>query len=208
MNSPAAFYRFWLLVSFTCCMGQLFLFGACKQEYVPKPKAYPRITFPEHSYTAFNNNECPFTFEYPVYGKIVKKDSLRLAKTAENPCWMNIDFADFNADLYLSYRQIDSKEKTLPKLINDAYTMNAKHVIKADFIEDSLFVTQNHVYGVFYSVGGDAASAMQFYLTDSMRHFMWASFYVKATPNEDSIAPVNRFFEKDLQHMINTFKWK
>ncbi|OWY21254.1 hypothetical protein C7N43_29680 [Sphingobacteriales bacterium UPWRP_1] len=182
--------------------------SACKQEYVPKPKAYPRIIFPEHSYTAFNSSQCPFTFEYPVYGKIIKNDSLLLVKKAENPCWMNIDFADFNADLYLSYRQIDSKEKTLPKLINDAYTMNAKHVIKADFIEDSLFVTQNRIYGVFYSVGGDAASAMQFYLTDSLHHFMWASFYVKATPNEDSIAPVNRFFEKDLQHLINSFKWK
>lgn len=180
---------------------------SCAEDYLPKPKSYPRIIFPSHSYTPFNIADCPFTFEYPVYGKI-KKDSTRLLKEDESPCWLNIGFPDFNAELYLSYREIDSKQTSLPKLINDAYTMNHKHVIKADFIEDSLFVTPNKVSGVFYSVGGDAASSMQFFVTDSIRHFLWASFYVKATPNQDSIAPVTQFFNKDLQHIINSFDWK
>lgn len=208
MHYKTAFCLFITRLCAITCIGLVLLSSACTQDYVPKPKAYPRILFPEHNYTTYSNTQCPFTFEYPVYGKIVREDSLRLIKDAENPCWLNIDFPDFKADLYLSYRQIDDKEKTLPKLINDAYTMNAKHVIKADYIEDSLFLTANNIRGVFYTVGGDAASSMQFYLTDSVKHFMWASFYVKATPNEDSIAPITRFFDKDLQHMINTFKWE
>jgi len=194
-----------LLALWTTCL--LLALQACPKDYVPKPRAYPRIIFPQHSYTAFSQPACPFGFEYPVYGKI-QKDSMRLIKEDESPCWFKLFFPDFNAELYLSYRQIDGKQHTLPKLVNDAYTMNAKHVIKADFIEDSLFTTSNKVHGVFYNVGGDAASSMQFYLTDSVQHFLWASFYVRATPNEDSIAPVTRFFRHDLEHFINTFEWK
>lgn len=206
MKTPFSVCRPYFLFIICLALGSLW-FTACSEDYVPKPKAYPRIIFPNHSYTKFEIPDCPFTFEYPVYGNI-QKDSVRLLQEDESPCWMNINFSDFKAELYLSYREIDSKKTSLPKLINDAYTMNAKHVVKADFIEDSLFITPKNVSGVFYNVGGDAASSMQFFVTDSIRHFLWASFYVKATPNQDSIAPVTAFFNQDLQHLINSFEWK
>jgi gliding motility-associated lipoprotein GldD len=59
-----------------------------------------------------------------------------------------------------------------------------------------------------FKVGGNAATATQFYLTDSVRHFLRGALYFDATPNEDSLKPVNAFLLEDLQHMVNTFKWK
>jgi hypothetical protein len=32
--------------------------------------------------------------------------------------------------------------------------------------------------------------------------------YFDAAPNSDSLSIVNEFLKKDLQHLINTLKWK
>ena len=69
-------------------------------------------------------------------------------------------------------------------------------------------VTPNGVTGVFFNVGGNAATGRQFYLTDTTRHFLRGALYFDATPNEDSLSVVNRFLVEDMRHLINSFKWK
>jgi hypothetical protein len=32
--------------------------------------------------------------------------------------------------------------------------------------------------------------------------------YYDATPNQDSLAPVNAFLLADIEHILNTFRWK
>jgi gliding motility-associated lipoprotein GldD len=64
------------------------------------------------------------------------------------------------------------------------------------------------VHGVFFNVGGNVATANQFFLTDTTRHFLRGAMYFDATPNEDSLDIVNNFVLQDLKHLINTFKWK
>jgi len=64
------------------------------------------------------------------------------------------------------------------------------------------------VHGILYDVGGNAASAVQFYVTDSSRHFLRGSLYFYASPNADSIAPAVEYFRKDVEHLIETLKWK
>lgn len=93
-------------------------------------------------------------------------------------------------------------------MVNDAYNLTYKHSLKASFIDDSLFRTPNNVTGVMFKVGGDAATASQFYLTDSIHHFLRGALYFDAPPNEDSLKPSNDFIVEDLRHMINTFEWK
>ena len=39
-------------------------FSSCK-DYTPKPKAYPRIIYPERAYKQIEA-DCPFSFEIPV----------------------------------------------------------------------------------------------------------------------------------------------
>nr|MCU0395129.1 hypothetical protein [Chitinophagaceae bacterium] len=94
------------------------------------------------------------------------------------------------------------------KLVNDAYNLTYKHTYKASAIDDSLMTTPNGVHGVFFRVAGNAATANQFFLTDSSRHFLRGALYFDVTPNEDSLQPVNQFLLEDMRHLVNTFRWK
>jgi len=60
---------------------------------------------------------------------------------------------------------------------------------------------------MIYEVGGDAASSVQFFLTDTSTHFLRGALYFSNTPNADSIAPVVKFVKEDMRHLIDTFQW-
>ncbi|MGB3235596.1 MAG: hypothetical protein WBA94_06980, partial [Ferruginibacter sp.] len=84
----------------------------------------------------------------------------------------------------------------------------SKNEVVASSITDSLFLTKNGVTGVFFKVGGNAATAKQFFLTDSVKNFIRGALYFSSTPNADSLKPVQEFLQKDMEHLINTFRWK
>lgn len=183
----------------------LVIFSACNSDYTPKPKGYFKIDFPQKQYRVFQQTGYPYSFEYPVYANVIK-DSSFFGEATENPWWINIDYPQFNGRVHISYKQVGLNK--LDKLVNDAFTMTNKHNLKAYSIDDSLMVTPNNVHGLFFKVGGNVATANQFFLTDSVTHFLRGALYFDATPNEDSLGIVNRFVLEDLKHMINTFKWK
>lgn len=178
---------------------------SCTQTYTPKPRGYFRIDLPRKQYRVFDEPGYPYSFEYPVYAKIVK-DTAFFNKRPENPWWINIVFPSFHGKIYISYKLI-GKEYTLDKLINDAYTMSYKNDVRADAIVPEFFRTPHHVSGIFYNVSGNAATARQFFATDSVRHFLRGALYFYAVPNADSLAPVVKFVEKDMWHLLETLKW-
>jgi gliding motility-associated lipoprotein GldD len=192
------------LALFLTCF-YILLITSCNSDYTPKPRGYFKIDFPKKQYRLFDQPGYPYSFEYPVYANVVK-DSSFFGEATENPWWINIDFPQFNGRVYVSYKEIGKNK--FDKLINDAFTMTNKHTLKAYSIDDSLISTPNHIHGVFFKVGGDVATANQFFLTDSTKHFLRGALYFDATPNEDSLGIVNRFLVDDVKHMINTFKWK
>lgn len=181
------------------------LVSSCNSDYTPKPKGYFRIDFPKKEYQLFNEPNYPYSFEYPVYARVIK-DSSFFGEETENPWWINVTFPQFNGTVYISYKKIGTNK--FDKLVNDAYTMTNKHTSKAYSIEDSAIVTPNNVRGTFFRVGGNVATANQFFLTDTTTHFLRGALYFDATPNEDSLGIVNNFLIQDVRHMINTFKWK
>jgi len=180
-------------------------FAACNSAYTPKRKGYFKIDFPKHEYTLFDRPGYPYSFEYPVYATVTK-DSTFFGDEAENDYWINIDFPRFNGRMYISYKEVGKTDLT--QLVNDAYKMTYKHTSKASEIADSLMRTPMGVTGMFFHVGGNAATAKQFYLTDSVKHFLRGALYFDATPNEDSLAVVNDFLQEDMKHLINTLRWK
>ncbi|HEX2607466.1 MAG TPA: hypothetical protein VHK91_08805 [Flavisolibacter sp.] len=179
---------------------------ACNSDYVQKPRGYYKISFPAHQYQAFDRPGFPYTFEYPVYGNIIQ-DSLFFDQQTENPYWINIDFPQFNGRIHISYKEIGRNK--FDSLVNDAFTLSYKqHTYKASAIQPEPFETPNHVSGVYFTLKGNAATSNQFFATDSTRHFLRGALYFASTPNEDSLAPVNRFLKEDLQHLIETLKWR
>jgi gliding motility-associated lipoprotein GldD len=178
---------------------------SCNSTYTPKPKGYFRIDFPEKKYQVFDQAGYPYSFEYPVYAKVVK-DSTFFGEATENPWWINVDFPQFHGRIYISYK--DPKKYNIDTLIKQTFNLTGKHTSKAYSIEDTLLATPNGVHGVFFTVGGDVATANQFMLTDTTRHFLRGALYFDATPNSDSLGIVNRFLLEDMKHLINTFKWR
>jgi gliding motility-associated lipoprotein GldD len=182
-------------------------FASCYDDnFVAKKRGYYRIDLPQKKYVTFAGQGYPYSFEYPVYGKPVK-DTAFFGARPENPYWMNIEIPTLGGKIYLTYKAIDNKNK-LEVLINDAFKMSYAHDKKASYINEPIFNTPNNVHGVLYEVGGNAASALQFYATDSVHHFLRGALYFDVAPNVDSLAPVNKFLAQDVENLIKTLKWQ
>ncbi|HVW96492.1 MAG TPA: gliding motility lipoprotein GldD [Mucilaginibacter sp.] len=181
-----------------------FVFAACggNHDYSPKPRGYYRIVFPEKSYRPYVS-DCPFTFEYPKYAKM-EPDKNPDAK----PCWLNMQFPQFNGTLHLSYEHILSK-KEFNALVEDAHKLTFKHTVKATSIDEGIIrYPEKNVYGIYYTIDGNAASSVQFYLTDSTKNYIRGALYFNSEPRLDSIQPVLTFVKKDVDTLIKTFRWK
>lgn len=183
----------------------LMLAASCNSTYSPRPKGYFAISFPEKKYRLFDQPGYPYAFEYPEYANVIK-DSTYFEGQPENGWWINVDFPQFNGKIYVSYKEIGPNK--FDKLKEDAYKLTYKHTSKAYNIEDSLFSNPNGVYGVFFKVDGNVATAKQFFMTDTAKHFLRGALYFDATPNEDSLGIVYQFLQEDMKHLINSFRWK
>ncbi len=196
---------------------------SCNSTYTSKKKGYYKVDFPERKYVAFQQEGFPYTFEYPAYARIIK-DSTYFDASTENPYWINIDFPRFGGRIFLSYKIIGGKSvykikqangtykdsagiNVFDKMVNDAYNLTNKNQAITSAIKDSVMHTANGVSGIFFKVGGNAATAKQFFLSDTARNFIRGALYFDVTPNADSLKPVQDFLQADIEHMINTFRW-
>lgn len=168
---------------------------------IPKPQGYFRIDFPAKEYSRFRDS-CPFSFEYPSnYAQVIPDND----KNAE-PCWKNIVFHNFGAEVNLSYKQVN---KNLDKFLDDSWTLATRHQIKASGMKETIIRRDSaKVYGLVFDIQGNSASFLQFYLTDSTHNFLRGALYFYARPNYDSLSPVTIFIRKDIEHMIATFQWE
>ena len=213
--------RFSTLVNCLICIGVL---AACNSPYTSKKRGYFSIRFPQRNYLVFDSSGFPFAFEYPDYARLTR-DSTYFDDNPENPYWINLDMNHFNARLFLSYKRVgglayykvkgpdgnyhdSSGVNELDKMINDAFTLTSKNEIVATSIRDSLFVNPQGVTGIIFRVGGDAATPLQFFMTDSARHFVRGALYFEATPNADSLRPAVDFVSRDIGNLVRTFRWK
>ncbi len=181
-------------------IGFLFFTG-CKQDPIPKERGYFRIELPTKRYTRYISPNCPYEFDMPTY-------AVAVPDTAQNaePCWINIEFPQFKGTLYLSYKNVNGD---LQKYIDDSRALSMKHITKASGMnEETIIRPDKKVYGTYYSVKGNTASSVQFFLTDSTKHFMRGALYFYAVPNPDSLSPVLQFVEKDVRAIVETWEWK
>lgn len=183
-------------------------YAACKPPvHTPKPRGYFKIDLPEHSYQVFDSASFPYSFEYPVYGQIAHHPQLS-GNEPDNPYWINIEFPEIGGKIYISYKAVNDKNN-LPTLNEDMYRMTyTAHDKKADYIEDYYFQDEERkVYGTLYRVSGDAASAYQFFATDSIKHFIRGALYFDVAPNADSLRPLNEFLKDDINHLLYSLSW-
>lgn len=178
------------------------LFSSCdSKQYQPKPRGYFRIDFPEKEYVRLDSMNY-YSFEYPTYSTITP-DYL----SPQEKEWINIEYPAHKGTVHISYKAVNDN---LDAYLEDSYYMMTKHLSRAMGIRDSVVANPDrNVYGLVYFLEGEGvASPMQFYLTDSVNHFMRGSLYFNVRTNNDSLAPVIDFILDDVRHMIETIEWK
>ena len=170
------------------------LIVSCK-DTLPKPKAFLRLTYPNPSYVKYEK-KCPLSFNVNDKALVTENDK----------CELKIEYPNMKATVYLNYRPIN---QNLDVLLRDAQKITYEHVIKADDITEQPYENlTNNVTGMFYRIGGNAASNTQFYLTDKANHFILGSVYFYSKPNFDSILPATQYIENDVKVLIESLKWK
>jgi gliding motility-associated lipoprotein GldD len=171
------------------------LFIGCKKDVLPKPSSQLRLDYPVAKYKVFDAN-CPFSFTINDATTITEKPN----------CGYTIAYPKMKATLYITYKPVNGN---IDKLLRDAQKLTYEHVIKADDILEQPYINKDKkVYGMFYSVNGNAATNSQFYATDSIKHFITGSVYFYAKPNFDSILPAASYIKDDMQTLMETIKWK
>lgn len=168
---------------------------ACKEESLPKPKAYLDLTYPEKSYKPLFIKK-PYTFLITDQAVIKKEPN----------DWLKILYPKLKASIDITYFKVDNNVR---ELIQESEKLVFEHTIKAEKISSKDFLnTEKKVFGTLYEISGNAASQIQFHLTDSSRNFMKGALYFYAKPNYDSVLPAVDYIKKDIIKLIETLEWK
>ena len=140
---------------------------------------------------------CNFGFEYSDFARV---------EQAKNDCWYYIDYPQMKAKVFLTHFTI---KNDFDLHVRESEKMVYEHTIKASSIDTKSFsYPERKVYGNFYELKGQSASNIQFFVTDSTRHYVTANLYFNSRPKPDSLGPAVDYIKQDLLHMIDTFEWK
>lgn len=165
-------------------------------EFTPKPRGYFRINLPAKEYSALNRS-LPYNFE-------LNKEAQWISKPYN---WGDVYYPKLKARLQITYKPVT--EQNLEKLLNDSRSLAYEHTVKADGIGERVYSNaEQKVHGILYSLEGDAATSTQFFVTDSTDHFLRGVLYFYASPNADSLRPVNKFMMDETIHLIETLQWQ
>lgn len=183
------------------------LFSNCRQkndgsDFVPKPKGYNRIDLPKAQYQQMTENH-PFSFEYSTRA-VLKPDTVSWAE----PHWMYVYYPAYQAMIQLTYKDLGGDKNKLSKLIDDAHKLAAKHNQKAYSIQDLVLKTPSGKTAMLMELDGEVPTYLQFYTTDSTKHYLRGALYFNTSLKSDSLAPVIDYLKKDVIKLLNTLQWK
>jgi gliding motility-associated lipoprotein GldD len=173
----------------------LLIFISCKENTLPKPTAYLSLTYPAKSYQKLALVR-PYSF-----------DILKSTTVINEPNnWLKIKYPNLKASIDITYRPV---KNNITELLKDAEKLVFKHTLKAEQIIPKDFInSKKRVFGSIYEITGNAASHLQFHVTDSTKNFIKGSLYFYAKPNYDSILPAVNYIKEDVLRLIETLEWK
>ena len=171
----------------------ILLFNCSNDDLMPKPKAQLRLEYQKPNYKKVNFKYFNF---YKSQLAVVEKISDKR---------INLLYPKMKATIYLTYNKINGN---LDALLHDAEKFTLEHTVKADEIITRDFINnKNHIFGSMNLITGNAASQMQFHITDSLHHFIDGSLYFYAQPNYDSIMPAVDYLRSDITKLLETIQW-
>ena len=169
--------------------------SSCQDDVLIKPNAQLRLDYSKANYIDFES-DCDYSFKKNDWAILNKK----------RDCGLNLHYPKMNATVYITYQKVN--ESNLVSLLKDAQKLTYDHAKKAESIPEQPFVNpDNKVYGMFYMLNGNAATQAQFYITDSIHHFVTGALYFEAKPNFDSIYPAVVYLRNDMRRIMETLEW-
>jgi gliding motility-associated lipoprotein GldD len=175
---------------------------ACEPEFVPKPKGYNRIDLPEPAYRMLEAAH-PYTFEYSAHAIVTDDTTGRV-----EPHWIDITYPELGAKVQFTYKSLDRRPERFEGLNEDARRLTAKHHIKAYAIEELQVRTRSGHTATIFELSGEVPSQFQFFVTDSVDHFLRGALYFPTATQNDSLAPIIEFVKTDMVHLLNTLEWQ
>ena len=172
---------------------------SCEQVLVPKQKAFLSLDYPKAIYHK-SSMKLPFEFDKNKLAQlsISKKNNLLEGVILRYP--------SLKASFFINYKEVNNN---LKKHIDDVRKMTKKHLKQADEISEQKYANDREkIYGMFYELKGNVASQSQFYVTDSIKHFLSGALYFETKPNYDSLLPSINYIQKDIIHLIESLRWK
>ena len=192
------------MIKQACIIALLALTVSCKDEVLPKPPGYLSLKFVEPTYRTSQSSKVPFNFDYNFAA--AQLSNINYKKNFEQLNF-KISYPKLKADIFVNYTHFNKKE--LMGLIVNAQKITDKHVQVADEIKVKSYENnETRTYGNLYTVTGNAASTNQFYITDSINHFVTGSVYFRVKPNYDSILPAANYIRNDVIQLMKSLEWK
>ena len=173
-----------------------------EQWFLPRPKGYNQINLPKANYTSLKGNY-PYTFDVSTCAKVLP-DTVSWAE----PYWIYIYYPQWKSFIQLTYKDLGNPNNKLNLLIDDAYKLAYKHQGRASHIQDYVLTTKSGKKAGLFELDGEVATSLQFYLTDSTKHYLRGAVYVRTATDNDSMAPIIQFLKKDAIRLIETVRWK
>ncbi len=171
-------------------------------DYIPKPKGYPRIDLPPHRYVAIEPTH-PYQFEVNRLARVLPDTFARA-----EPHWIFVDYPAFHATIQLTYKPVLNDPARLRAMLQDSYKLVGKHKIKATEIKEQVQKLPSGLWANVIELQGEVPSQVQFITTDTTTHFLRGALYFNTATANDSLAPVIQYIRQDVQHMLQTLKWR
>ena len=192
-----------MLCSAALCAG----LASChsRQHDTPKPQAYLRIDMPAHKYTVCDTAPLPFTFERSSHSQLKWKENPDRSQDR----WFTLEYPEYKGYVFLSYKRLHGA-KELRAQVDTTYRFVEDNFHYSSGVDENRLLDHQHcLYGTTYRLKGqNMASTYQFWLTDSTNHFLRGVLYIDVTPNNDSLAPVLEFIQTDMNHLMESVRWR
>ena len=171
---------------------------SCEEVTYPRPRGYPRIDLPTHSYLKYDNPSCPFSLEYP--------EGMKAMNESGDSCIVDFYWPEYDFYWHMTYRHIPTSGKTRMQHEDEYRKLVMKHTIKMSHLNELVLEGENGD-GILYEVFGEVGAPAQMIYGDST-HLLMTAFYFEEAINQDSLSPLIEHVKEDMRHMAGSITWK
>jgi gliding motility-associated lipoprotein GldD len=154
----------------------------------------------QRQYQTFRSEVCPFTFEYPSSGQIVRNNA--------DSCWVSIRFDRYDLTWHLTYRNASASGKPRAVHFEEYRRLVYQHSKKSSRIEENPFALPQGD-GFLFEVYGEVGTPAQVFFSDSTQEdLLMLSFYYQDATTRDSLQPVTQYMKDELLYTLQSLQWR